>query len=351
MTPRQDMLIPSGTAGAVQPRTSLVVAGQSANSAASRCRFADYRERKAANTIRRQDDNLSLFADFLAAVPVPGAPTGLALACDPLAWRGVTWRLVAAFVRWLLGRGYAIGTVNLALSTVRTYAGLAASASALDPGELVLLRTVRGYNRTEGKRIDDGRALTRAGAKKSEPVSLTPRQAAALKRQPDTAQGRRDALLLCLLLDHGLRVGELARLTVADFDLAAGELRFYRPKVDKTQTQKLTGDTFAALRAWLDAGDAPAAGPILRASRKGGALTSAGMSERAITARVRELGAAVGLAGLSADDLRQYWATRAARSGTSLDRLQDLGGWASPAMPMRYVGAAKIAKERVRPDS
>jgi integrase len=39
-------------------------------------------------------------------------------------------------------------------------------------------------------------------------------------------------LLMCLLLDHGLRVGEVVRLQVADVDLKAGELRFYRPKVE-----------------------------------------------------------------------------------------------------------------------
>ena len=63
--------------------------------------------------------------------------------------------------------------------------------------------------------------------------------------------------------------------------------------------------------------------------------------------------------GLSAHDLRHYWATRAARSGTPLDRLQDAGGWASPAtpalrraqrgasVPLRYVESAKIANQGV----
>ena len=72
-----------------------------------------------------------------------------------------------------------------------------------------------------------------------------------------------------------------------------------------------------------------------------------GMTARAITDRVRTLGAAVGLAGLSAHDLRHYWATRAARNGTPIDRLQDAGGWSSPAMPLRYVEAAKIANQGV----
>jgi len=122
----------------------------------------------------------------------------------------------------------------------------------------------------------------------------------------------------------------------------------YRSKVDKVQTHRLTADARRAAKAYAAAGDMPPAGPLLRASRRGGRLTSAGMRERAITARVRELGAAIGVAGLSAHDLRHAWATRAARNGTPLDRLQDAGGWSSPAMPLRYVDAARVANEGVR---
>ena len=109
---------------------------------------------------------------------------------------------------WLLLRGYAIGSVNLHLTTLRTYAGLAMPAGVILAGECAAIRAVRGYGRTEGKHVDSARTPTRKGAKKAQPVSLTPEQAARLKAQPDTPQGRRDALLLCLLLDHGLRVGK-----------------------------------------------------------------------------------------------------------------------------------------------
>ena len=40
-----------------------------------------------------------------------------------------------------------------------------------------------------------------------------------------------------------------------------------------------------------------------------------GMTARALTAGVRDLGAAVGLVGLSAHDLRHFWATRASAAG------------------------------------
>jgi len=63
---------------------------------------------------------------------------------------------------------------------------------------------------------------------------------------------------------------------------------------------------------------------------------------------VRTLGLAISVHGLSARDCRHHWATQAARNGTPIDRLQDAGGWASPAMPLRYVEAARIANEGVR---
>ena len=71
------------------------------------------------------------------------------------------------------------------------------------------------------------------------------------------------------------------------------------------------------------------------------------MTERAITKRVEYLGELIGLPGLSAHDCRHYWATRAARGKTPIDRLKDAGGWNSLAMPGRYIEAARIANEGV----
>ncbi len=151
---------------------------------------------------------------------------------------------------------------------------------------------------------------------------------------------------MALLLDHGLRAGEVAALTVANFDLTEGVFKFYRAKVDKEQTHELTRTARRATVAYFDH-DAPPVGPLLRGSRRGGKLTAPGMSVQKITARVNTLGEALGIVGLSAHDCRHYWATQAARNGTQLDRLQDAGGWNSPAMPMHYIESAKIANEGV----
>ena len=40
-------------------------------------------------------------------------------------------------------------------------------------------------------------------------------------------------------------------------------------------------------------------------------------------------------------------ASQAARRGTPLDRLMDVGGWSSPAMPTRFIEAANIGNEGI----
>lgn len=333
--------------------TAIQAAGQVANAYVAASAFADYTERKSENTLAAQRADLATFADYLCAVTVcADCLTAEDLQAEPAAWHGVTHGLVAGFVRWMLERGYSIASCNRKLSTVRVYAKLAAQAKVIDATEATLIRGVAGYGGTEGKRQDEKRTgagqATRNGNKKAQHVSLTPDQVKALKTQPDTPQGRRDAVIMCLLLDHGLRVGELALLEVTAFDLKAGAFTFYRPKVDKVQTHRMTHDTVRAIAAWL-LSDAPAMGALLRGSRKGGHLTAPGMSERAITARVEELGAGVGLTSLSAHDCRHSWATRASKNSDAF-ALRDAGGWNSLAMPSRYVEAATVANERISLD-
>ena len=323
--------------------------GQAANHAAAQHVFDEYRSRRAQNSLRAQDADLDLFASYLYEMGVrlsshPGKSPG--------AWQGITWGLITGFVHWMLNSGYSIASINRRLSTVKKYAGLAFQAGAIDATEHALIRQVKGYTHKEGQHIDEKRedtgVETRVGSKKADPVRITFEQARQLKAgNQDTPQGLRDALLMCLLLDHGLRCGEVARLEVQHIDLKHGELRFYRPKVDVEQTHRLTDDTLQAVQAWFDSGAAPPAGKLLRRSLKGGKLGAAGMSERAINRRVADLGNIIGIDGLSPHDCRHYWATRAARQGTDPFALQEAGGWKSLAMPRQYIEAASIANDGV----
>ena len=136
---------------------SLQRLGEAANQAAARQRFADYHSRRAEHTLRRQQADLALFTRFLGGL---GVTVG-ELSTDPSAWAGITWGLVEAFVKWQIQAGYALTSVNIRLSTLKTYARLAAQAGALSAQEYALIRAVQGYNRAEQRRLDARRGRQR----------------------------------------------------------------------------------------------------------------------------------------------------------------------------------------------
>jgi len=316
--------------------------GLAANHAARAGVLAEYQLRQTANTLRRQRSDLALFARFIRKAASQDEEQTIALYSDLTTWQSVTWGLVEGFKFWQLQQGYATGSVNVRLATVKAYAELAFKSGELPELEHSLIKTVKGYRASQARNVDAQRTQTRRDdAKKATPVSISPVHAAMLKSQPDTRRGRRDALLMCLLLEHGLRCGEISDLDISDFELESGRLVFYRAKVDLTQTHDLTPDSWHAASAYLaDCALGQTALFIGLCSKKR-------IDERSLNDRVSVLGNAIGLKSLSPHDCRHFWATDAVRNGTDIKTLQDAGGWSSPAMPLRYVESGKIANKGV----
>jgi integrase len=162
----------------------------------------------------------------------------------------------------------------------------------------------------------------------------------------------RDRLLMCLLIDHGLRVGEVRLLNVENFvlDHSRPYLKFHRPKVSKDQRLKLSTDTIKALRTYTNPDKGGfITGPLIRPLTKAGKFRGRRISLRGLNWVVGQLGKRImGTQKLSPHDLRHYWATREAESDSPLHSLKESGGWSSPAMPMRYIEDAQFANEGLR---
>jgi integrase len=325
--------------------------GKLANRHAAIHALRDYQKKLSANTKRRQVADLTLFAKYLGLFGIQ--VTAQRLMDDITTWEGMTHGLLEGFIRYQEQEGYAFGSINVRLSTVKRYCTVAAKADVIAPADHGLIKTVQGYRHKEGRNLDKERAVTRKGVKKAESIAVSKEQAAQLKHtQPDTPQGRRDALLMCLLLDHGLRCGEIAALILKNVNLIEETLTFYREKVDMEQVHLFTKDTRIALRRYLECVQLSPEEHLLRGSRRSlaGDRLQGRMSERAITARVNELGERIGITCLSAHDGRHAWATFAIKAGTDVKALQDAGGWKSPVMPLRYAASGKIANAGVKLD-
>ena len=223
---------------------------------------------------------------------------------------------------------------------------MATKAGAIDTREGALIQTVSGFSRREARNADEKRDVTRISDKKVEAVKISDRQAAELKdMHDDTPSGRRNALMMALLLDHGLRASEVVKLEKANFGLEEGTLRFYRLKTDEWTTHRLTKNTSQAVQDYLSF--MPESGPIMCGSRRGGSLTEATLTRITLSRTVTRFGKSLGIEKLSAHDCRHYTATDMARCGYSVKDLMDWFGWTSPTMAVRYIDSAEI-QERDR---
>ena len=76
----------------------------------------------------------------------------------------------------------------------------------------------------QGKRLNEKRneagISTRLSSRKRDTLTLTnPEIYRMLSEHPDTPQGRRDRVMVCLGLEHAMRASELAILAVDDVNL------------------------------------------------------------------------------------------------------------------------------------
>ena len=202
---------------------------------------------------------------------------------------------------------------------------------------------VKAPSYQEGINIDRDRQekgiRTRRGRKKAIPATVSTRQALNLKvmvlppgklepRPYDEHIEERDALMMCLFIEHGLRVSEVVGLNTKSISLEENTITVNRRKTYQTDTYDLLPRTREAAEAYLPL--VTAQGPLFLGYEQ------QRITRQAIAKRVKQLGQEVGIPDLSPHDLRHWWTRDAFRQGNSLDMIQKYGGWNSAAMPLHY---------------
>lgn len=326
----------------------LAAAGLAANAAFQHDTFADYRAQCRPNTLRRHDYDLRSFSTFLASFGIQR--TAEALARDPQAWRGITYGILAAFRHWLEEKGEATGTIETRIATLHQYCRLAGppprGAGIFSPEELAALLYIKAPRGKAARNLDEQRTArhipTRVGHKKATFTEISASEAELLKRttlppppperfprQHDQLLAARDALMLCLFIEHALRCSELVALDVTSINLARHTLTIYSEKTHDRNVHEMQEKTEAAASAYLKQ-LGRTTGPLFEGYR-GKRITT-----RAINKRVGEIGRFLGIDHLSPHDLRHFFTFDALGNGLPLDLVQGIGGWTSPHMPLLY---------------
>ena len=220
--------------------------GKMANLVSGLTVFEDHQKLRSQNTNKAQHRDLSLFGNFINSIyesaehselRVPFRLSAGQLYRDPAAWQVVTHGLVKLFKKHLENEGFSLGSINRTLSSIRKYANLAAGAEQIDSQEYILIKSVNGYLGSEFKHVNSERPVVRRSTKKEEAVSIPTsaiKQLLLAETYPDTPVGKRDRLILALVLDLGLRSSEIAGLKMSDVDLESEMMVVYREKTSST---------------------------------------------------------------------------------------------------------------------
>jgi integrase/recombinase XerD len=152
----------------------------------------------------------------------------------------------------------------------------------------------------------------------------------------DPFRDRRDEAIVRIMLETGLRAGEVVSMTVPDTSLAAGTAVVRRGKGGKGRTVPFGPQTVRAIDRYIRARRAHrlAATDVLWLGDRGKAFTywalHKALAERAATA---------GIAGFKPHRLRHTAAHRWLAAGGSEGGLMAVAGWTRPDMLLRYTRA------------
>ncbi len=178
------------------------------------------------------------------------------------------------------------------------------------------------------------------------PVFLDPGEITAILDLPkNDSLGRRDAAVLELLYATGIRVSELAGLTVRDVDLAEAYALVYG-KGSKERVVPVGRKALAALKLYLDLArprltDGAAAHDRLFVNSKGGPLT-----DRSVRRIVDKYVAALAIAkNVSPHTIRHTFATHLLNNGADLRTVQELLGHVNLSTTQLYT---HVTKDRVK---
>ena len=234
-------------------------------------------------------------------------------------WRGVTRELAAAWVHSLSSARYTVASLARKLSALRMLARFLVREKIRDDDFSALLRGPKPQRKMPGTLSESEIARLMAAPTGGDPRAL------------------RDRALLELFYSSGLRVSELAALTLQQIDLQQGFLRVFG-KGSKERVVPVGGKACDALATYLASGR-----PHLVKPRTGSQFflnkNGTGLSRVALWMIVKAQAKRAGLTkNVKPHALRHSFATHLLTGGADLRAIQEMLGHASISTTQIYTG-------------
>jgi integrase/recombinase XerD len=232
-------------------------------------------------------------------------------------WRGVSAELAAAWIHSLSGASYSIASLARKLSALRMLARFLVREKIRDDDFTALLTGPKPARKIPGTLSEDEMARLVAAPTGGDPRAL------------------RDRALLELFYSSGLRVSELAALTLQQIDVREGYLRVFG-KGAKERVVPVGGKACFALETYLAAGRPQLVGPHTGSAfflnHRGGALSRVALW-KIVKAHAKRAGIT---RNVKPHALRHSFATHLLTGGADLRAIQEMLGHASISTTQIY---------------
>lgn len=237
-------------------------------------------------------------------------------------WEQLNYAAVAKVRAALLDDGYAVSSVNMALSALR---GVAQTAFNLNCMNAETLARVRSVKRVSGDIQRKGRALD-----KSEIRALIQ----AAKQHPLSVRRSRDTAIVLILCGTGLRAGELVKLERRDYDNSILTVR--QGKGRKYREIHVADAVDKAIRAWLKVSAGETDSALFKRIQRNGKAANQALTTTGLTGILMELQHTSGIVRFTPHDMRRTFITRLLEQGVDINTVRQLAGHRDISTTTRY---------------
>ncbi|CAI1754102.1 Tyrosine recombinase XerC [Serratia marcescens] len=237
-------------------------------------------------------------------------------------WEQLNYAAVAKVRAALLDDGYAVSSVNMALSALRGVAQTAFNLNCMDAETLARIRSVK---RVSGDIQRKGRALD-----KQEIRALIK----AAKQHPQHVRRCRDTAIVLTLCGTGLRAGELVKLERRDYD--NGILTVRQGKGRKYREIHVANTVEKAIRAWLKVSADKADSVLFSRIQRNSKVASQPLTTTGLTGILEQLQQTSGIARFTPHDMRRTFITRLLEQGVDINTVRQLAGHSDISTTTRY---------------
>ncbi|HEA0261614.1 TPA: site-specific integrase [Salmonella enterica] len=237
-------------------------------------------------------------------------------------WEQLNYAAVAKVRAALLDYGYAVSSVNMALSALR---GVAQTAFNLNCMDAEMLARIRSVKRVSGDVQRKGRALGR-----QEIRALIQ----AAKQHPQPVRRYRDAAVVLTLCGTGLRAGELVKLERRDYD--NGILTVRQGKGRKYREIHVADAVDKAIRAWVKVSANEAENALFSRIQRNGKTATQPLTTTGLTGILAELQQTAGIARFTPHDMRRTFITRLLEQSVDINTVRQLAGHSDISTTTRY---------------